>query len=63
LQSSKNSDNIARQLQNKSNNPVGISRNIYDIIRFPDNQAVTAKKKSEIWCALNRVHKEYNFKI
>ena len=45
LQSSKYSDNIARQLQNKSSNPVDISRNIYGIIRFPGNEALTAKKK------------------
>jgi hypothetical protein len=42
------SDNIARQLQNKSSNRVGVSRYIYDIIRFPGNQAVTAKTKDEI---------------
>jgi len=48
LQYSKYSDNIARRLQNKSSNPVGVSRNIYDIIRFPGNQAVAAKIKDEI---------------
>jgi hypothetical protein len=52
-------------LQNKLSNPFGISRNILDIIRFPNNQAVTPKTEDEIQWVLykaNTTHKEYKSK-